>query len=69
MIEVSIEKMNWGNAFVIVVNHYSTPKPAVFIVGILEYLNLASSQLAVSDLMPHSNDSDGIFNSSRESNS
>lgn len=50
-------------------DHCSPPKPPVFIAGMLKYLIPASSRLAVYDLAPQSNDSNGIFNPCRESNS
>lgn len=50
-------------------DHCSIPKPPVFIAGMLAYLILALSLLAVNDLAPQSNGSDGIFNPCRESNS
>lgn len=60
------EKCFWDQK---VGDHCSTPKPPVFIAGMLAYLIPASSRLAVYDLTPQFNDSNGIFNPCRESNS
>lgn len=71
---MTIGKMNRKNAsgtraIEKVGDHCSTPKPPVFIAGMLAYLIPASSRLAVYDLTPQSNDSNGIFNPRREGNS